>query len=109
MSLMEQKLSQTAPERIAPEPNVKSAVEADIPFGFGSDWPASLEPELKGFFQMQGFITRSNPRDAGSGTLNASQAITLAQAVEGFTLGSVQTLGFEVRTGFEYYSGLWRA
>ena len=38
--------------------NVKSAVEAGVPYSFGSDWPASLEPELNGFFQMQGFVTR---------------------------------------------------
>ena len=74
--------------------NVKSAEDIGIAYGFGSDWPASLEPELNGFFQMQGFVTRRDPRNPDSGTLNVGQAITLEQAVHGFTRGGVECLGF---------------
>ena len=74
--------------------NVKSAEDIGITYGFGSDWPATLEPELNGFFQMQGFVTRRDPRNPDSGTLNVSQAITLQQAVRGFTRGGAECLGF---------------
>ena len=75
--------------------NARSAVETGIPYAFGSDWPASLEPVLNGFFQMQGFVTREDPRNSESGTLNADQALTLEQAVRGFTQGGAECLGFE--------------
>jgi len=75
--------------------NARSAVETGIPFGFGSDWPASLEPVLNGFFQMQGFVTRRDPNNPDYGTLNEDQAITLEQAVRAFTQGGAECLGFE--------------
>jgi len=75
--------------------NVRAAAEIGIPYGFGSDWPASLEPVLNGFFQMQGFITRRDPRNPDYGSLNEGQAITLEQAVYGWTLGGAETLGFD--------------
>ncbi|MEP4149274.1 MAG: amidohydrolase [Halioglobus sp.] len=75
--------------------NVKAAVEAGVPYSFGSDWPASLEPQLNGFFQMQGFVTRRNPDDPDYGALNPDQAITLEQAVWGFTQGGAECLGFD--------------
>ncbi len=75
--------------------NVRSAVEIGIPFSFGSDWPAALEPVLNGFFQMQGFITRRDPNNPDYGSLNEDQAITLEQAVRAMTLGGAQCLGFD--------------
>jgi predicted amidohydrolase YtcJ len=74
--------------------NVKSAFDAGMPVGFGSDWASALIPEPNGFHQMQSWITRQDPQNPSSGTLNASQAITLEQAVRGFTLGGAQCLGF---------------
>ena len=75
--------------------NARAAAENDIPFGFGSDWPSSVVPVLNGFYEMQGFVTRRNPYEPEKGTLNASQAITLEQAVYGFTMGGAHTLGFD--------------
>lgn len=75
--------------------NVKSATEIGIPFGFGSDWPAALEPVLNGFFQIQGFITRRDPNDPDHGALNPDQAITLEQGIRAFTLGGAECLGFD--------------
>lgn len=75
--------------------NVKSAAEIGIPYGFGSDWPAALEPTLNGFFQMQGFITRQDPNNPNSGTLNEMQAINLEQAIYGWTKGGAACLGFD--------------
>ena len=75
--------------------NVKTAAEKGIPYGFGSDWPAALESTLNGFFQMQGFITRSDPNNPETGTLNIDQAITLKQAIYGWTQGGTECLGFD--------------
>ncbi len=74
--------------------NVRSAFEAGMPVAFGSDWASALIPEPNGFHQMQSWITRQDPQDPSSGTLNADQAITLEQAIRGFTLGGAQCLGF---------------
>ena len=60
--------------------NARSAAEAGVPYAFGSDWPSSLQPVLNGFFEMQGFITRKDPANPDSGTLNVGQSITLEQA-----------------------------
>lgn len=74
--------------------NVGSAFEAGPSVGFGSDWPSALIPDPDPFHQMQSWITRRNPEDPSSGTLNADQAITLEQAIRGYTLGGVECLGF---------------
>ena len=42
---------------------------------------------------MQAWITRTNPEDPSSGALNPSQAITLEQAIYGFTQGGAHCLG----------------
>ena len=74
--------------------NVRSAFETGMPVAFGSDWSSALIPEPNGFHQMQSWITRQDPQDPSSGTLNADQAITLEQAIRGFTLGGAHCLGF---------------
>ena len=75
--------------------NVRSAIDAGIPYAFGTDWPAALEPIPNGFFQMQAWVTRRDPGDPDYGALNADQAITLEQAVWGFTQGGAKCLGFD--------------
>jgi len=74
--------------------NVRTAFETGMPVAFGSDWASALIPEPNGFHQMQSWVTRQNPQDPSSGTLNADQAITLEQAVLGFTMGGAECLGF---------------
>lgn len=74
--------------------NVRSAFESGIPVGFGSDWASSLIPDPNGFHQMQSWVTRQDPEDPTSGTLNADQKITLEQAVRGYTLGGAECIGF---------------
>ncbi len=74
--------------------NVRSAFEAGLPVSLGSDYPSTLIPEPNGFHQMQSWITRKNPEDPTSGTLNADQAISLEQAIKGFTLNATKALGF---------------
>ena len=75
--------------------NARSAAESGMPYAFGSDWPSVLEPTLNGFFQMQAWITRSDPNNPDSGTLNPNQALTLEQAVYGYTKGGIECLGFD--------------
>lgn len=82
--------------------NVKSAIKAfqkakgsdkGIPVGFGSDWPSALIPDPNGFHQMQAWVTRTNPEAPGSAALNPSQAISLEEAIYGFTQGGAHCLG----------------
>ena len=46
-------------------------------------------------FQMQAWVTRTDPSNPDSGTLNADQAISLEQAVYGYTRGGIECLGFD--------------
>jgi predicted amidohydrolase YtcJ len=74
--------------------NARAAFEADLPVGFGSDWPSALIPDPNGFHQMQSWITRRDPTDPEAGALNEGQGVTLEQAIRGLTLGGAQCLGF---------------
>jgi hypothetical protein len=75
--------------------NPLAAANSGMPFAFGSDWPSVLEPNLNGFFQMQAWMTRVDPSNSDSGTLNIDQALTLEQAIYGHTLGGIECLGFD--------------
>jgi len=79
--------------------NVRSAIETGMPVGFGSDWASSLIPDPNGFHQMQSWITRRDPAQPESATLNVGQKISLEQAVHGFTLGGAK--GARLRLGKE--------
>ena len=69
------------------------AMDAGIAIGFGSDWPSALIPDPNGFHQMQAWITRTNPEKPGAEALNPSQAISLEEAIYGFTQGGAHCLG----------------
>lgn len=71
----------------------RAAIEKGIRVGFGSDFPSSLVPDPKSFFYMQGWVTRQFPGTAEYGTVNAEQAISVTQAIRGFTLGGAEALG----------------
>ena len=73
--------------------NVRAAIEKGITVGFGSDFPSSLVPEPNSFFYMEGWVTRKMPGTDEYGTVNAGQAISVEQAVRGFTLGGAEALG----------------
>lgn len=75
--------------------NARSAVDAGVPYSFGSDWPSVLEPVLNGFFQMQAWTNRRDPGDPEYGSLNPEQAISLEEAVWGYTQGGAECLGFD--------------
>ncbi len=72
---------------------VRSAIERGITAGFGSDFPSSLVPDPEQFWYMEGWVTRRVPGEPDLGTVNAKEAISAEQAIEGFTLGGAQALG----------------
>lgn len=74
--------------------NVRSAIESGVPVGLGDDWASALIPEPNALHQIQSWVTRIDPDNPESGTLNAAEAITVEQAVQAFTKGGAQCLGF---------------
>jgi hypothetical protein len=74
--------------------NVRAAIEAGLIVGFGDDWASSLIPDPDAFHQIQSWVTRRDPEDPDRGTLNEHQAITVEQALLGFTLNGAKCLGF---------------
>jgi len=72
---------------------VKSAIEKGITVGFGSDFPSSLVPDPESFYYMQGWVTREVPGQPELGSMNKANAISVEEAIKGFTLGGAQSLG----------------
>ncbi|WP_282122492.1 amidohydrolase [Algibacter mikhailovii] len=79
---------------------VKTSIEKGLIAGFGSDFPSSLVPEPNSFYYMQGWVTREVPGQPELGTINISNAITIEQAIKGFTLGGAQALGYNYANDF---------
>ena len=79
---------------------VRSAIERGIVVGFGSDFPSSLVPEPNQFWYMEGWVTRQVPGEPELGTINAANAITVEQAIRGFTLGGAEALGADYSDWF---------
>ena len=77
-------------ERVFP---VKSALDRGITVGFGSDFPSSIVPEPDHFWYMEGWVTRQVPGQPELGANNADNAISVEQAIRGFTLGGAEALG----------------
>ncbi|WP_433271525.1 amidohydrolase [Actinosynnema sp. CS-041913] len=63
----------------------------------GSDWPVSESPNA--WEGIQGLVTRQDPAGAHPGALWPEQAITLAEAVEAFTLSGARAMGVDDVTG----------
>ena len=74
--------------------NVRAAFEAGLVVGFGDDWSSALIPDPDAFHQIQSWVTRRDPEDPDRGALNEGQAITVEQAIVGFTLNGAKCLGF---------------
>lgn len=79
---------------------VRSALERGIRTGFGSDFPSSLIPDPNAFWYMEGWVTRSMPGTEEYGTVNVDQAISVEQAMRGFTLGGAEALGADYSEQF---------
>ncbi|WP_410662183.1 amidohydrolase [Amycolatopsis sp. lyj-84] len=63
----------------------------------GSDWPVSESPNA--WEGIHGLVTRRDPTGAFPGALWPEQAITLAEAVEVFTLAAARAMGLGDVTG----------
>lgn len=79
---------------------VKSALDKNITVGFGSDFPSSLVPDPDSFFYMQGWVTREVPGEPELGTINFANAISVEEAIKGFTLGGAKALGYNYADEF---------
>ena len=77
---------------------VKSALQAGLHVGQGADWQTAY-PTPNPFPALEGMITRENPDNPNFGSLNAAEAVSLAQALEIFTLGGAWVLGAENEIG----------
>ena len=64
----------------------------------GSDWP-SVAPDANPWNGIEALVTRQDPRDESPGTLWPEQAITLAEAIEIYTIQGARALRLEDRTG----------
>jgi predicted amidohydrolase YtcJ len=75
---------------------IGSIVEAGGRVAFGSDWSVSSADPLLG---IETAMTRLNPEGHNDQPLNLDQAITLAQAIHGYTLEAAYQLHHEDKTG----------
>lgn len=80
-------------ERYQQQYPVKSTLNRGVTVGFGSDFPSSLVPNPESFYYMQGWVTRAVPGESERGTQNIANAISVEEAIKGFTLGGAQALG----------------
>ena len=79
---------------------VKTALDKGLIAGFGSDFPSSLVPDPNSFFYMNGWVTREVPGQPELGTINKENAISIDEAIKGFTLGGAQALGYDYANEF---------
>lgn len=77
----------------------KDLLETGAIVAGGSDWPVGL-PVLNPWLGIEGMVTRKGAvEDGDDRTVNASQAITLPQALAAFTRESAKALGISDETG----------
>jgi len=78
---------------------VKTAISTGLHVGQGADW-LTANPTPDPFIAIEGLVTRKNPFDPEmTGTLNPSEAISLAQALAMCTLEGAWVLGVEDELG----------
>lgn len=76
---------------------VRDQIDAGVTVAGGSDWPVSPSPHP--WEGIEGLVTRRDPGGRYPGTLWAEQAITLAEAIEVFTLSGAKSMGIESECG----------
>lgn len=75
--------------------SVKTALATGLHVGQGSDW-LTANPTPDPFIAIEGLVTRRNPFDPElTGTVNASEAVSLEQAIAICTLEGAWVLGVE--------------
>jgi len=78
------------------QPN-RSLLDSGALVAGGSDWPVSETPNP--WEGIQGLVTRADPSGRRPGTLGPEQAITLAEAIEVFTVNGARAMGLADTTG----------
>ncbi len=78
------------------QPN-RSLIDSGALVAGGSDWPVSETPNA--WEGIQGLVTRADPSGLRPGTLGREQAITLAEAIEVFTINAARAMGLSEVTG----------
>ncbi|UYV39220.1 amidohydrolase [Rhodobacteraceae bacterium D3-12] len=76
---------------------IRDLLDAGAEVVFATDWPASA-PDADPWSGLAGMLNRQDPTGAFSGSMNASQAIGLEQALGLFTTNSARALGLEGET-----------
>ncbi|MEU8637224.1 amidohydrolase [Amycolatopsis sp. NPDC048633] len=74
------------------QPN-RALVDSGALVAGGSDWPVSESPNA--WEGIAGLVTRSDPYGRSPGALWPEQALTLAEAIEVFTLGGARACGLD--------------
>lgn len=78
------------------QPN-RSLLDTGALVAGGSDWPVSETPNP--WEGIQGLVTRADPSGRRPGTLGPEQAVTLAEAIEIFTINGARAMGLGDTTG----------
>lgn len=72
------------------QPN-RTLIDSGALVAGGSDWPVSETPDA--WEGIEGLVTRADPSGRHPGTLWAEQSITLADAIEVFTINGARAMG----------------
>lgn len=78
------------------QPN-RSLIDSGALVAGGSDWPVSATPNP--WQGIQGLVTRADPSGHRSGTLGATEAISVLEAIEVFTINGARAMGLGETTG----------
>ncbi|NUL44532.1 amidohydrolase [Cellulosimicrobium funkei] len=77
---------------------MRDLVDSGAVVAAGSDWPCAL-PSPDPWVGLQTMVTRRSPDGSLPGTLNASQALSMEEAVAAFTREPARAMGLEDVTG----------
>ncbi|GAB3581785.1 amidohydrolase [Leifsonia lichenia] len=78
------------------QPN-RALIDSGALVAGGSDWPVSETPNA--WEGIEGLVTRADPSGQRDGVLGLEQAITLAEAIEVFTVNGATAMGLGAVTG----------
>ena len=89
-----QVLPQERADRMHP---IRDQLDAGVLVAGGSDWPVSPTPNP--WEGIEGLVTRQDPSGRYPGSLWPEQAVTLAEAIEVFTINGATAMGLAEHCG----------